>query len=202
VTGVPVRADFFQLPPRDLKALPSLLVFGGSQGARSINRVMREALPALRERIPSLQIMHQTGERDFEETRAAYAAAGAAAEVLPFIDGMSAAFARADVVLCRSGASTVAEITAAGKPAIFVPFPHAADDHQRRNAEALQQVGAAVMLEEKDLSAEKLVPLLEELLTDRVRLQRMAEAARLLAHPDAAREIAGLAAQLAGAVVA
>jgi UDP-N-acetylglucosamine--N-acetylmuramyl-(pentapeptide) pyrophosphoryl-undecaprenol N-acetylglucosamine transferase len=202
VTGVPVRAEFFQLPPRDLKALPSLLVFGGSQGARAINRVMREALPALRERIPSLQIVHQTGEHDFEETRSAYAAAGVAVEVLPFIDGMPAAFARADVVLCRSGASTVAEITAAGKPAIFVPFPHAADDHQRRNAEALEQAGAAIMLEEETLTAGKLVSLLEELLTDRVRLQRMAEAARRLAHPDAAREIANLAAQLAGAVVA
>jgi UDP-N-acetylglucosamine--N-acetylmuramyl-(pentapeptide) pyrophosphoryl-undecaprenol N-acetylglucosamine transferase len=107
-------------------------------------------------------------------------------------------FARADLLLCRSGASTVAEVTAAGKPAIFVPFPRAADDHQKRNAEALERAGAAVMLEESKLSRESLMETVGSLLSDRARLERMGEAAKKLSHPNAARDIAVMAARLAG----
>ncbi len=123
---------------------------------------------------------------------------GESAEVFKFIEDMPAAFARADLVVCRSGASTVAEITAAGKPAIFVPFPRAADDHQRVNAEALARVGAAVVVEESKLEGVWLAETIAALLGDSRRLQQMSTAARGLAHPDAARDIAAMAARVAG----
>jgi UDP-N-acetylglucosamine--N-acetylmuramyl-(pentapeptide) pyrophosphoryl-undecaprenol N-acetylglucosamine transferase len=148
--------------------------------------------------VPGLRIIHQTGERDYNEVRAAYEQAGVAAEVSKFIDDMPGYFARADLVLCRSGASTVAEITASGKPAIFVPFPLAADDHQRRNAEALERAQAAVVLEETRLDEVWLVDTICALLEDPARLAGMSEAARAMAHPDAAKDIADLAAKLAG----
>jgi UDP-N-acetylglucosamine--N-acetylmuramyl-(pentapeptide) pyrophosphoryl-undecaprenol N-acetylglucosamine transferase len=175
-----------------------LLVFGGSQGARAINAAVTGALPALHERLPDLHVIHQTGERDYNDAQAAYLRAGIPAEVSPFIENMPEVFGRADLLLCRSGASTVAEITAAGKPAIFVPFPHAADDHQLRNAEALAAVGAAVIVPEKELTSERVVNEIVALLNDRQRLARMAAAARALSHADAAGDIARMAARLAG----
>lgn len=198
VTGVPVRPEFFQLAARPSQSAPSLLIFGGSQGARAINRAMTAALPALREKLPSLRIAHQTGERDFAEVQAAYQQAGAVADVSCFIDDMPSAFARADLLLCRSGASTVAEVTAAGKPAVFIPFPLAADDHQKRNAEALQTAGAAVMIEERDLTPARLAETITALLADSARLEAMGAAACKLSHPNAARDIAQMAARLAG----
>ena len=198
VTGVPVRPAFFQIPKKPyLQSSPTLLVFGGSQGARAINQAMVRALPELTKRLPGMQIIHQTGERDYNETRDGYARAGVAAEVHKFIDDMPGFFARADLILCRSGASTVAEITAAGKPAVFVPFPLAADDHQRRNAEALEQAGAAVVLEETKLDEVWLVDTICALFDFPEKLARMSQAARLLAHPDAAKDIAELAAKVA-----
>ncbi len=198
VTGVPVRRAFFAVQPRSSAARPTLLIFGGSQGAHALNQAMLEAIATLRERVPELHVIHQTGERDYNGARAAYLRADASAEIYPFIDDMPQAFTRADLVLCRSGASTVAEITAAGRPAIFVPFPHAADDHQRRNAEALAKAGAALMIAESDLTSARLIEAVAALLRDRHQLVRMAGAARALAHPDAAGEIAALAARLAG----
>jgi UDP-N-acetylglucosamine--N-acetylmuramyl-(pentapeptide) pyrophosphoryl-undecaprenol N-acetylglucosamine transferase len=199
VTGVPVRPAFFRIPGKAFSAAqPTLLVFGGSQGARAINQAMIRALPALARRLPSLEIIHQTGERDYREVEEAYLKSGLRAEVYRFIDDMPSFFARADLVLCRSGASTVAEITAAGKPAIFVPFPLAADDHQRRNAEALERAQAAVVLEETRLDEVWLIDTLSALLEDPKRLHRMSRAAGALAHPQATREIARLAAQVAG----
>lgn len=197
VTGVPVRRAFFELHPRTGER-PTLLVFGGSQGARAINAAVTGALPALRERLPDLHVIHQTGERDYNDAQAAYLRAGISAEVSPFIENMPQVFGRADLLLCRSGASTVAEITAAGKPAIFVPFPHAADDHQLRNAEALAAVGAAVIVPEKELTSERVVNEVVVLLNDRQRLASMAAAARALSHADAAGDIARMAARLAG----
>jgi UDP-N-acetylglucosamine--N-acetylmuramyl-(pentapeptide) pyrophosphoryl-undecaprenol N-acetylglucosamine transferase len=197
VTGVPVRRAFFDVQPR-AAGRPTLLIFGGSQGAHALNQAMLEAIAALREAIPDLHVIHQTGERDYNEARAAYLRADAATELYPFIEDMPQAFARADLLLCRSGASTVAEITAAGKPAICVPFPKAADDHQRRNAEALVAAGAAVMVPESELTPARLVETIIALLRDRQRLAAMGAAARALAHPDAAREIAAMAARLAG----
>src|SRR5258708_3297130 len=127
---------------------------------------MTEAIPEVLRRIPGLQLIHQTGERDYNEVQAAYKCTGASAEVSAFIDNMPQAFARASLLVCRSGASTVAEIAAAGKPAIFIPFPRAADDHQRRNAEAIAAGGAAVLMAESDLSPEKLAGAVVELLRD------------------------------------
>jgi UDP-N-acetylglucosamine--N-acetylmuramyl-(pentapeptide) pyrophosphoryl-undecaprenol N-acetylglucosamine transferase len=198
VTGVPVRQAFFDVRPKPPGIRPTLLVFGGSQGAHAINQVVIDSLAALNEAVPGIHIIHQTGERDHNDAQAGYLRAGISAEVSPFIDDMPSAFARADLLLCRSGASTVAEITAAGRPAILVPFPKAADDHQTRNAEALVQDRAAALLPEPQLTPETLVAAVRGLLSDRVRLQHMAEAARRLSHPNAAAEIATLAARLAG----
>jgi UDP-N-acetylglucosamine--N-acetylmuramyl-(pentapeptide) pyrophosphoryl-undecaprenol N-acetylglucosamine transferase len=195
VTGVPVREAFFHISGEP--TVPTVLVFGGSQGAHAINQVVMASAAEMLKRIPGLRIIHQTGERDFSDVQAAYAKLGGAVEAHRFIDDMPAAFARASLLICRSGASTVAEVTAAGKPAVFVPFPRAADDHQKRNAEALERAGAAVMLEETKLTRETLVGTVFSLLADASRLKRMAEAARKLSHPNAARDIASMAARLA-----
>jgi UDP-N-acetylglucosamine--N-acetylmuramyl-(pentapeptide) pyrophosphoryl-undecaprenol N-acetylglucosamine transferase len=147
--------------------------------------------------LPQVRVIHQTGERDYNETQAAYARAGISAEVSAFIDNMPQAFARASLLVCRSGASTVAEITAAGKPAIFVPFPRAADDHQRRNAEAIAAAGAAVVIADAELTPQRLARTIVELFSDRNRLQQMSEKAKSMAHPDAAAQVAKMAADLA-----
>jgi UDP-N-acetylglucosamine--N-acetylmuramyl-(pentapeptide) pyrophosphoryl-undecaprenol N-acetylglucosamine transferase len=202
VTGVPVRQAFFDIEPKR-NGTPTLLVFGGSQGAHAINDAMIRCLPELRRQAPGIHIIHQTGERDYNDALAVYRCFGETgveelAEVSKFIEDMPAAFARADLVVCRSGASTVAEITAAGKPAIFVPFPRAADDHQRVNAEALASEGAAVVVEESRLDGVWLAETIAALLNDPRRLRLMSEAARELAHPNAARDIAAMAARVAG----
>ena len=200
VTGVPVRREFSCVPPLTAadRDRPTLLVFGGSQGASTLNRIMIESLARLSEQVPGIHIIHQTGEREYNQAQAAYLRTGISAEVHPFIDDMPGAFAQADLLLCRSGASTVAEVTAAGRPAVFVPFPKAADDHQTRNAEALVRAGAAELIEETDLNSGRLVATVKSLLEDRQRLTDMAHAASQLSHPNAAAEIAGLVARLAG----
>src|SRR5947209_643127 len=197
VTGVPVRQAFFEIPPKR-GGTPTLLVFGGSQGAHAINEAMIRCLPVLQREAPGIHIIHQTGERDYNDALEAYKSVHDEAEVYKFIDDMPAAFARADLVVCRSGASTVAEITAAGKPAVFVPFPRAADDHQRVNAEALAKHGAAVVVEESKLEGVWLAETIAALLQDPNRLNKMSQAARSLAHPNAARDIAKMAAKVAG----
>jgi UDP-N-acetylglucosamine--N-acetylmuramyl-(pentapeptide) pyrophosphoryl-undecaprenol N-acetylglucosamine transferase len=197
VTGVPVRQAFFEIPPKR-GGTPTVLVFGGSQGAHAINQAMIRCLPVLQREAPGIHIIHQTGERDYNDALAGYQSFGEAAEVFKFIDDMPAAFARADLVVCRSGASTVAEIAAAGKPAVFVPFPRAADDHQRVNAEALARHGAAVVVEESRLEGVWLAETIAALLQDPPRLHQMSDAARGLAHPNAARDIAMMAARVAG----
>ena len=207
VTGVPVRQAFFQIPAKPSGLPPTLLVFGGSQGAHAINQAMIDSLPGLRSRIPGIHVVHQTGQRDYEAVLAAYqgldAMGGPAAstswEVHKFIDDMPAMFARADLLVCRSGASTVAEITAAGKAAVFVPFPRAADDHQNVNARALERAGAALVVEESSLEAAYLVDTIAALLGDPARLRSMSTAAKSLAHPHAVEEIAAMADGLAAA---
>jgi UDP-N-acetylglucosamine--N-acetylmuramyl-(pentapeptide) pyrophosphoryl-undecaprenol N-acetylglucosamine transferase len=202
VTGVPVRQAFFEIAAKS-GGTPTLLVFGGSQGAHAINEAMIRCLPVLRQEAPGIHIIHQTGERDYNDALAAYTNLGGSApsftfEVFKFIEDMPAAFARSDLVVCRSGASTVAEIAAAGKPAVFVPFPRAADDHQRVNAEALARAGAAVVVEELKLEGVWLAETIAALLGDQPRLRRMSESARSLAHPNAAQDIAAMAARVAG----
>jgi UDP-N-acetylglucosamine--N-acetylmuramyl-(pentapeptide) pyrophosphoryl-undecaprenol N-acetylglucosamine transferase len=189
ITGNPVRREFFEIPPK--KREPgkfSLLVFGGSQGARAINEAVLAALPRLKTIPVELRIKHQTGPVDFDKVQAAYAAAGwgERADVRSYIDNMMADFAEADLVLCRAGATTTAELIAAGKASIMVPFPFAADDHQRKNAEALEAAGAARMIVQQDLSGDRLGTEIERLIQSPQELDRMEEASRKLAHGDAA----------------
>jgi UDP-N-acetylglucosamine--N-acetylmuramyl-(pentapeptide) pyrophosphoryl-undecaprenol N-acetylglucosamine transferase len=197
VTGVPVRQAFFEIPAKH-GGTPTLLVFGGSQGAHAINAAMFRCLPVLQREAPGIRIIHQTGERDYNDALVAYQPMGESAQVFKFIEDMPGAFASADLVVCRSGASTVAEIAAAGKPAVFVPFPRAADDHQRVNAEALAKHGAAVVVEESKLEGVWLAETIAALLQDAQRLREMSDAAHSLAHPNAARDIAAMAARVGG----
>jgi UDP-N-acetylglucosamine--N-acetylmuramyl-(pentapeptide) pyrophosphoryl-undecaprenol N-acetylglucosamine transferase len=200
VTGIPVRAEFFRLAPRPAGAPPHLLVFGGSQGARVLNTTMPQVATALLTAAPQLTILHQAGARHAESTLAAYEASGAPPDrwqVAAFLDDMPQRFAAADLVLARSGASTVAELAAAGKPAVLIPFPQAADDHQRKNAEVMAQAGAAELLPEADLTPEKLERLLAGLLAEPEKLRAMSHNARMLAHPDAAERIAAMAVAIA-----
>ncbi len=190
VTGNPVRREFFEIPRRlRSDSSFSVLVFGGSQGARAINEAMVAALPKLEALRKRLRITHQTGEADFEKTNTAYLEAGWGEErdVRPYIDDMVAAFAAADLVVSRAGATTTAELTAAGKAAIMIPFPFAADDHQRKNAEALEAAGAAKMILQQDLSGESLARELEALVQNPEKLSRMEAASRNLARGDAAK---------------
>ncbi len=199
VTGVPVRSEFFRVPPRPASSRPTLLVFGGSQGAHAINVAVLESLPKLASLVPDIQVMHQTGEKDYVSAQEAYLKTSIAAEVSPFIDDMPGAFARADLLVCRSGASTVAEVTAAGRAAILIPLPTAADDHQRQNAAALADASAARLLPQSALTSDRLADEIAELLRNRALLAEMSQAARSLAHPDAAGEIARIAVRLSGA---
>jgi UDP-N-acetylglucosamine--N-acetylmuramyl-(pentapeptide) pyrophosphoryl-undecaprenol N-acetylglucosamine transferase len=200
VTGIPVRPEFFTIAPPP-PGPPHLLVFGGSQGARLFNETLPKFACALLDAVPGLTILHQSGVRHTATTEAAYLESGADPArwtVRPFLDDMPVRFAQAHLVMARGGASTVAELAAAGKPALLVPFAAAADDHQRRNAEAMVNAGAAMMLSEQDLNRPgMLVGALAQLLNSPDRLGAMAEAARTQAHIGAAERIAD---RLAGMV--
>jgi UDP-N-acetylglucosamine--N-acetylmuramyl-(pentapeptide) pyrophosphoryl-undecaprenol N-acetylglucosamine transferase len=192
VTGVPVRPSFFTLPARRSQP-PALLVFGGSQGSHALNRMVRDSAGELLKRISNLKIVHQTGEREFEELRNFYQDGEMRVDASAFIDDMPQNFADADLIVCRSGASTVAEIAAAGKCALFVPFPAAADDHQLRNAELLEQAGAALLIPESELTVERFVKQVTALLNAPERMAAMGAKARTLAHRDAAAHVAAMA---------
>jgi UDP-N-acetylglucosamine--N-acetylmuramyl-(pentapeptide) pyrophosphoryl-undecaprenol N-acetylglucosamine transferase len=202
VTGIPVRPEFFAVRDAAASAEPRLLVFGGSQGARILNTNVPKVAKELLDAVPGLTIVHQSGGKNLEVTQAAYGASGVDAgrvEVRAFIDDMPARFGEASLVMSRSGASTVAELAAAGKPSLLVPFAAAADAHQKRNAEAMVAAGAAVMVEEPEVvEPGRLVGALTGLLKDQVGLRAMGAAARLQAHPDAAERIADRLAELAG----
>ncbi|HEX4895278.1 MAG TPA: undecaprenyldiphospho-muramoylpentapeptide beta-N-acetylglucosaminyltransferase [Solimonas sp.] len=197
--GNPVRQGFAELPTpaqRLAHAAPArVLVIGGSQGARALNERVPQALAQLAP-AERPQVRHQAG-RTLEIAQQSYAVAQVEAEVTAFIDDMPAALAWADLVICRAGASTVAELSAAGSASVLVPFPHAVDDHQTRNAEYLARAGAAVLLPEHELDPVRLSGLLRELLADRARLQGMADAARSRAWTDAIPQIAGECLRLA-----
>jgi len=192
--GNPVRAEFTRIGPRTPdEAGLRLLVFGGSQGARVINHAMCDALPLLAPIGGRLRVVHQTGPSQHAEVAAAYAAAGFGpdrADVRPFIDDMPHVVEEIDLVVCRSGATTVAELTAAGRPSILVPFARATHDHQTWNARKLERAGAAMLLPESRLDGATLARSVIELATDPPRLARMAEASRALGRPDAAERIA------------
>jgi UDP-N-acetylglucosamine--N-acetylmuramyl-(pentapeptide) pyrophosphoryl-undecaprenol N-acetylglucosamine transferase len=191
LTGNPVRGGFAALPRKEHREPMTLLAFGGSQGSRVLNRALVAALPHL-PGAERLRIVHQTGPAMREEVEAAYRAASRPGEVVAFLDDMEARLAAADLVLARSGATTCAELTVAGRASILVPFALAADDHQRTNARALEAAGAARMLEEKDLSGESLGGAVRALVDTPARLRAMDEAARRLGRPDAAARVADL----------
>ena len=189
VTGNPVRLEFFAIEPKQRNAEFHLLVFGGSQGARAINNAMIDALGSLAKFDGKLTITHQTGEADFENVRAAYAnSVFASADVRPFISDIFNEFGKSDLAVCRAGASTCAELTAAGKASIMIPLPTAADDHQRKNAEALEGAGATKMILQSDLTGEKLAEDIGELIASPATISAMENAARSMGRRDAAEK--------------
>jgi UDP-N-acetylglucosamine--N-acetylmuramyl-(pentapeptide) pyrophosphoryl-undecaprenol N-acetylglucosamine transferase len=196
--GNPIRRGLLEnfMRPTAPHDRPHLLVFGGSQGAHALNMRVVEALPHLADLKDRLTITHQTGARDREAVERGTAATGFAADVREFITDMSAAYAAADLVLCRAGATTLAELTVCQKPAILVPFPFAADNHQVVNARSLVVAGAAVMVEERELTGERLAHEIRVLLVDGERRRQMAKAAGRLGAPQAAREIIDVCADL------
>ena len=199
VTGNPVRREFFEIPPkaRDSKRF-SLLIFGGSQGARAINNALVEALNHLQDYKNRLQITHQTGETDFETIKRGYTDAGwSDAEVSAYIKNMPEHFEKNDLIICRAGATSCAELAAAGKASIMIPLPTAADDHQRKNAEALEKAGAARMILQKDLTGEGLAKQIIELIDSPAELTEMEASARKLARRDAAEATVNIIEELA-----
>lgn len=196
VTGNPVRYEFQQVPKKARSEKSHILIFGGSQGAHAINVAMTDALQHLKLQKDSLSVTHQTGEKDFEEVRQKYQQGGWQADVRPFLNDMAEEFTKADLVICRAGATTVAELTAAGKAAIFIPFPFAADDHQRKNAEALEAVGAAKMILQQNLTGERLAQELIKLVSSPNQIDAMEIESRKLARPNAAAVAVDLAIQV------
>jgi len=196
--GLPVREEFFAIPPKPRGEALCVLITGGSQGSRTLNRASRESWPVFRAAGFPVRIVHQSGAAVAEEMREAFAASGLEGEVAPFIADMPAAFAEADLVVCRSGAGAVSELAAAGKPSILVPFPFATGDHQTRNAEAIERGGAARVVRDTEMTGERLYTLVRELADAEGALERMGAAARQFAHPGAARRAADILEEVAG----
>jgi UDP-N-acetylglucosamine--N-acetylmuramyl-(pentapeptide) pyrophosphoryl-undecaprenol N-acetylglucosamine transferase len=192
ITGLPVRPEFFQLKPKPREAKLTILITGGSQGSRTLNEAALGSWSYFREARLPVRFIHQTGTVAHAALAHKFAESGVDGEIAPFIDDMPAAFARADLVICRAGAGAVAELAAAGKPSILVPLPHAADHHQLRNAEAFQKAGAAVLVLDQEMDGGRLYEEVEKLRSRPDLLLRMGERARTFAHPDAARRAANV----------
>ena len=195
LTGNPLRKQILEMLTRAgeeqaQSELFRLFIFGGSQGAHTLNLALPQALAQLSpEHQAQLQIVHQTGEADLQQVQSAYQASGLTADVRPFIDDMATEYHRADLIICRAGATTIAEVTALGKACLFVPFPHATDDHQRKNAEALLKKGACEMLVEQEIVGTGLSDAIDRLMEHRDTLRLIAENAAALARLDAAKVI-------------
>ena len=196
VTGLPVRAAFHAIPAKRHEAPFSLLVVGGSQGSRALNQVMIQCAPLLKREFGQLEVVHQTGPTDFNAVREAFLEHGVNAHVQAFIDDMPGALAQADLVVSRSGAAAVSELAAAGRAAILIPFPAAADQHQLANARTLEQAGGARVILQAELTPERLIREIHELLSEPPRLVGMERAAKSLARPEAAAHIADLVEEL------
>jgi UDP-N-acetylglucosamine--N-acetylmuramyl-(pentapeptide) pyrophosphoryl-undecaprenol N-acetylglucosamine transferase len=196
--GNPIRRKLMEnyMRPEVRHEPPRLLVFGGSQGAHALNMRVVEALPHLADLREHLRITHQTGAKDREQVENGYRACGFAPDVREFITDMSSAYAESDLVVCRAGAMALAELTVCKKPSILVPFPHAADNHQLHNARSLVDAGAAVMIEERDLTGELLAHEIRAILSTPARREKMARAAARLGSPQAAKEIADVCIEL------
>jgi UDP-N-acetylglucosamine--N-acetylmuramyl-(pentapeptide) pyrophosphoryl-undecaprenol N-acetylglucosamine transferase len=192
VTGCPVRPEFFAIEARKPVKPFRLLVTGGSQGALPINRTFMEAAELLAKRKTELAIVHQTGERDYNNVRAAYARYELAAETSPFLSNMAEHFAWADMIVCRAGAITAAEVAAAGRAAIFIPFGKATDSHQLRNAQEMTNAGAGRLIREPELNAGRLTKEIFFLLDQPGEIEKLATKAQSLSHPNAVREIVDL----------
>jgi UDP-N-acetylglucosamine--N-acetylmuramyl-(pentapeptide) pyrophosphoryl-undecaprenol N-acetylglucosamine transferase len=201
ITGLPVREEFFQIVPRPRGDMLHILITGGSQGSRTLNEAGRQSWPLFRQSFlqtgSQVRIVHQTGLAGFESMRDDFAKSGLAGEIVVFIHDMPAAFAAADMVICRAGAGAVSELAAAGKPAILVPFPFAADDHQTRNAEALERGGAARLVRDAEFTGERLFATVQELSAQPAGLERMGESARQFAKPGAAGRAADILEEVA-----
>jgi UDP-N-acetylglucosamine--N-acetylmuramyl-(pentapeptide) pyrophosphoryl-undecaprenol N-acetylglucosamine transferase len=196
-TGLPVREEFFHTPTRPAGAALHILITGGSQGSRTLNRAARESWPLFRGAHYRVRILHQSGPTGLADLQGAFAASGLDGEVVPFITDMPAAFAEADLVVSRSGAGAVSELSAAGRASILVPFPFAADDHQTRNAEALERGGAARLVRDADLTGESLFQAVSQLQSSPGALDGMAAAARGFAHPGSAQRAADILEEVA-----
>jgi UDP-N-acetylglucosamine--N-acetylmuramyl-(pentapeptide) pyrophosphoryl-undecaprenol N-acetylglucosamine transferase len=195
LTGIPIRNRFHEIALRQEFGLPiKILVFGGSLGSHPLNKLVCAALPHMDAK--QVRFVHQTGPDDFEDVRGCYVRQSFPGSVRPYIEDMPDQFAWADLVISRAGASTVAEIAAAGRPAVLVPFPQAADDHQRKNALTLQAHGAAVMLEQAGSTGEILAARISALAEDPQKLKSMAQSSRSLAQPDSTAKIIRLMSQI------
>ncbi|MDE2665716.1 MAG: undecaprenyldiphospho-muramoylpentapeptide beta-N-acetylglucosaminyltransferase [Acidobacteriota bacterium] len=198
LTGTPVRPEFLARPTRPPERPFVLLIFGGSQGARAINRAMVDALEGLRPHLGQMHFIHQTGEHDFVRVEQAYREAEARALVRPFFTDMPSQFPKAHLVVCRAGAATLGELAAARKASLLVPFPGATDNHQLRNAESLAAAGAAEVIPQDELSGRLLARRVEHYLGHPEELERMEARSGRLARPDSARKIVELIGHLAG----
>jgi UDP-N-acetylglucosamine--N-acetylmuramyl-(pentapeptide) pyrophosphoryl-undecaprenol N-acetylglucosamine transferase len=202
VAGNPVRAEFFTFQPARPAtgdaAPPRVLILGGSQGAHAINVAAVAAAADMARSASGLEIVHQTGVRDEKWVREQYAAAGVRARAERFLDPVVPEVTGADLVICRAGATTLAELAAAGRPAVLIPLPTASDDHQRKNAQVFADAGAAVVIDERELTPGRLAATTGDLLANRARREAMAAAMRGLARPDAARRIVDRVLELAG----
>jgi UDP-N-acetylglucosamine--N-acetylmuramyl-(pentapeptide) pyrophosphoryl-undecaprenol N-acetylglucosamine transferase len=200
VTGTPVRPEFFAIEAKRTSERRRLLAFGASQGARVFNELLPRIMQRLLDALPELDVVHQTGARHGASTVETYGRVGVGFErvlVTPYLDDMARQFGDADLIMCRSGASTMAELAAAGRASVLVPFPQAADDHQRKNADVFVAAGAAELIVEAELNEERLLEVLRGLLMDDARREAMGMRARGLAHPEAVREIGAMVVELA-----
>jgi len=198
LAGLPVRDEFFRVPAKSRDDVLTLLVTGGSQGSRRLNLAARQSWPLFRAAGFPIRFIHQCGEQEHAALAREFAASGLEGEVAPFIQDMPKVFAAADLVVCRSGAGSVSELMAAGKPAILVPFPFAADQHQLRNAEALARAGAARLVADSGFTGERLFREVSSVASEAGALERMGQAARALARPGAASRAADILEELAG----
>lgn len=190
VTGLPVRSEFFDLPMKQPADALTILVTGGSRGSRTLNNAVRESWHLLRDAPFRVRLIHQTGVEAYEPIASAFADVGLDGQVAPFLSDMAAVFAQSDIVVCRSGAGAVAELAAAGKPSILVPFPFAADNHQLKNAEAFAHAGAASLVLDSEMNGRRLYEEISKLAAEPALLESMGAKARSFAHANSAHRAA------------
>lgn len=196
ITGLPVRREFFDLPVKPRGEVLTILITGGSRGSRTFNETTRDSWRYFDTAPFRVRLLHQTGTDAYEAIAKAFAESSLEGEVMPFISDMPAAFAQADLILCRAGAGAVTELAASGKPAILVPFPYAADQHQLKNAEAFERAGAAKLILDRDMNGRRLYDEVARLVSEPGKLENMGMQARTFAKPHAAQRTAEILEQL------